>query len=182
MNRYNQELRKVEPATNSQTNQISPAQAQQLMQSPQADNVVSVPSPQSVVDNVFQPQPLTKDPYTPVQRGAGLLVRSIPFVVVYLILAIGIVFTMKLAEEWLYILFGVPLLVTVLYMSERTDKYTPAGVELERIGAAERVEFVKGERQERILSAHLANQQELRRMSLEATLRMLERGDSNGKQ
>jgi len=161
---------------------LGAAQAQQLMQSTQADNVISVPAPQSVVDNVFQPQAIGKDPYSPVQRGTGLVVRCLPFAVVYVILAFAIVDQLALTEGWVYILFGIPMLVTVAYMSDRTDRYTPAGVELERIAAAERTEFVKGERQERILDKHLTHQQELRRMALETTLRLLERGDNNGKQ
>lgn len=182
MNRYNTEQRLVTPmAPPSQPYAITPAQAQQLMQVGQSDNIVNVPTPQSTIDNVFQPQPIGKDPYSPVQRATGLAVRSLPFAVVYMILAIGIAEKMALSDTWIYILFGIPMLITVAYMSEKTDRYTPAGVEIERIAAAERTEFVKGERQERILDKHLTHQQELRRMALEATLRMLEKGSDDGK-
>ena len=182
MNRYNSEQRFVKPEVQTTTYQVAPAQIHQLMQASQVDNVVHVPAPQSTIDNVFQPQPIGKDPYSPVQRATGLAVRSVPFAVVYIILAIGIAERFALADAWLYIIFGIPMLLTVAYMSEKTDKYTPAGIEIERIAAAERTEFVKGERQERILDKHLTHQQELRRMALEATLRLLERSDSDGKQ
>jgi len=180
-NRYDTEQRLVRPSNND-AYPITPAQAHQLMQVGQADNGVNVPMPQSTIDNVFTPQAIGKDPYSPVQRATGLAMRSLPFAVVYVILAIGIAEKMALSDTWIYILFGVPMLITVAYMSEKTDKYTPAGVEIERIAAAERTEFVKGERQERILDKHLTHQQELRRMALEATLRMLERSDSHDKQ
>ena len=172
-NYYNAQKQQVEPRSTAYP-MISPAQGQQLMQANHADTVVGMPAPQSVIDNVFTPQPIGRDPYTPMQRALGLGFRSLPFATVYIILAVGITYKFGLGDAWLYLLFGVPMLVTVLYMSDRTDRYTPAGVEIERIAAAERTEFVKGERQERIIAAHLANQQELRRMSLEATIRMLE--------
>jgi hypothetical protein len=179
MNRYNQELRKVTPLAQNQAYQITPAAAQQLMQASQADNVINVPVPQSTIDNVFTPQAIGKDPYSPVQRATGLAVRSLPFAVVYIILAIGIAEKMALSDTWIYLLFGIPMLITVAIMSEKSDKYTPAGVEIERISAAERTEFTKGERQERILTQHLAHKQELARMALEASIKML--GGSNDK-
>jgi hypothetical protein len=173
MNRYNTEQRLVTPLAQNQAYQITPAAAQQLMQASQADNVVNVPVPQSTIDNVFTPQAIGKDPYSPVQRAMGLAVRCSPFAAVYLILAIGIAYKFGLGDAWLYLLFGIPMLITTLYMSDRTDRYTPAGVEIERIAAAERTEFTKGERQERILTQHLAHKQELARMALEASIKML---------
>lgn len=181
-NRYNSEQRIVTPVTAQGRNYpISPAQAQQLMQTGTDGPAMahSTPQAQSVIDNVFTPQAIGKDPYTPAQRAVGLALRTVPFAVVYIILALGIADRLVLADTWIYILFGVPMLLTVAIMSDRTNKYTPAGVEISRIAAAERVEFTKGERQERILDKHLTQQQELRRMALEATLRMLERGDSH---
>ena len=159
---------------------LGAAQVQRLLQNQnQADNGVGGSplgaAPQSVIDNVFQPQSIDKDPYTPIQRARGLGVRTLPFAVVYIVLAIGIAEKMALSDAWIYLLFGIPMLITVAYMSNRTDRHTPAGVEIERIASAERTEFTRGERQERILDKHLANQQELRRMSLEATIKMLER-------
>ena len=180
-NRYNTELRKVTPlATPAQAYQITPSQAAQLMQATSQADHYSAPEAQSVIDNVFTPQAIGKDPYSPVQRAMGLAVRSAPFALVYLVLAIGIAYKFGLGDAWLYLLFGIPMLITTLYMSDRTDRYTPAGVELERIAAAERTEFTKGERQERILSTHLAHKQELSRMALEASIKMLG-GSSNDK-
>src|SRR5215207_3720319 len=98
-NRYNTEQRKVTPlATPSQTYAITQQQASQLMQTGQSDNVVNVPAPQSTIDNVFTPQAIGKDPYSPVQRACGLAVRSLPFAVVYIILAIGIAEKMALSD------------------------------------------------------------------------------------
>ena len=191
-NYYNAQQQQVEPCRRAHVepinracqigNPLGAAQAQRLLPSHQADNVVGLPAPQSVIDNVFQPQPVGKDPYSPVQRGLGLIIRFLLAALIYLVLAIGIVNQAGLSEPWLYILFGIPALITVAYMSNQTDRHTPAGVEIERIASAERTEFTRGERQERILDKHLANQQELRRMSLEATIKMLERGDRNADQ
>ncbi len=181
MNRYNEEVRKVTPVASPATAyQITPSQATQLMQATSQGDTYSAPAAQSVIDNVFTPQAIGKDPYSPVQRALGLGVRSLPFAIVYVILAIGIAYKFGLGDAWLYLLFGIPMLLTVLYMSDRTDRYTPAGVEIERIAAAERTEFTKGERQERILTQHLAHKQELARMALEASIKMLG-GGSNDK-
>jgi len=184
-NYYNAQQQQVEPCRRAHVepinrayqigNPLGAAQVQRLLPSHQADNVVGLPAPQSVIDNVFQPQSIDKDPYTPIQRALGLGVRTLPFAVVYIVLAIGIAEKMALSDAWIYLLFGIPMLITVAYMSNQTDRHTPAGVEIERIASAERTEFTRGERQERILDKHLANQQELRRMSLEATIKMLER-------
>ena len=195
-NYYNAQQQQVEPCRRAHVepinrayqigNPLGAAQAQRLLPSHQADNGVGGSplgaAPQSVIDNVFQPQSIDKDPYTPIQRALGLGVRTLPFAVVYIVLAIGIAEKMALSDAWIYLLFGIPMLITVAYMSNRTDRHTPAGVEIERIASAERTEFTRGERQERILDKHLANQQELRRMSLEATIKMLERGDRNADQ
>ena len=185
-NYYNAQQQQVQPI-NRAGNPLGAAQVQRLLQNQnQADTGVGGSplgaAPQSVIDNVFTPQAIGKDPYGPVQRGLGLIVRFLLAALIYLVLAIGIVNQAGLSEPWLYILFGIPALITVAYMSNQTDRHTPAGVEIERIAAAERTEFTKGERQERILDKHLANQQELRRMSLEATIKMLERGDRNADQ
>jgi len=187
-NYYNAQQQQVRPINRACQigNPLGAAQAQRLLPSHQADNGVGGSplgaAPQSVIDNVFQPQSIDKDPYTPIQRALGLGVRTLPFAVVYIVLAIGIAEKMALSDAWIYLLFGIPMLITVAYMSNRTDRHTPAGVEIERIASAERTEFTRGERQERILDKHLANQQELRRMSLEATIKMLERGDRNADQ
>jgi len=181
MNRYNEELQKVTPMATTPAYQITPAAATQLMHQATGNaDTYSAPQAHSVIDNVFTPQAIGKDPYSPVQRAIGLGVRSLPFAVVYIVLAIGIAYKFGLGDAWLYLLFGIPMLLTVLYMSDRTDRYTPAGVEIERIAAAERTEFTKGERQERILTQHLAHKQELARMALEASIKMLG-GGSNDK-
>jgi len=180
MNRYNEELQKVAPNATTNAYQITPAAATQLMhQATGNTDTYSAPQAHSVIDNVFTPQAIGKDAYSPVQRAVGLGVRTLPFAIVYIILAIGIAEKMALSDPWIYLLFGVPMLITVAYMSDRTDRYTPAGVEIERIAAAERTEFTKGERQERIISQHLAHKQELARMALAASIKMLGGGNDD---
>lgn len=179
-NRYDNEQRVVRPLDQpTGHNQITPAHVDRLLNSGTDPHTVYAAPVQSTIDNVFNPQPITKDHYSPIQRGLGMALRLALLAIVYCILAGGIVYQAALAEPWFYILFAVPMCLTTIYLGRQTDRHTPAGVELERIAAAERVELAKGERQERILSQHLTHKQELARMALSASIKMLG-GDTNG--
>ena len=133
MNRYNEELRLVEPAQ-SGTYAITPAQAQQLERMAQpAQPVISVPGQTSVtsvdVSAIFEPiQP--KEQFSPADRAVGFMLRSALFVLAALIISLAAAWKMELGRvDWL-LLFAALLLVTLVLLNYQETTHSAAGLAL----------------------------------------------------
>ena len=131
MNRYNEELRKVEPAT-GQTYAISPAQAQQLerMTQPTAP-IISVPGQTSTtsvdVSAIFEPLP-TKEQFSPSERALGFMLRSALFVIAALIISLAAAWKMGLGRVDGFFLFAVCLLITLIILNRQEATHSATGL------------------------------------------------------
>jgi len=129
MNRYNEELHKVEPAQ-SATYAITPAQAQQL------DRMTQPVTPAVQVDTVFVPQATVRETATPVKRAIALTIRVLPFTVVWLVLAIGIVWKFQFDSADAFLIFAVLTAVTYYGLGGQEYQYSTNGLERHRIDMA----------------------------------------------
>lgn len=137
-NRYNAEQRLVRPS-NSDAYAITPAQAQQL------DRAVQAQTPVIMVDAAFAPQASTQEQATPVGRSLGLVIRLLPFSLIWLVLSLAISLWLDVGEIPGFIMFGV-LTATSYYAMDKNERYDSAtGVEHHRIDAAERLASQKME-------------------------------------
>jgi len=133
MNRYNEELRLVEPAQ-SETYAITPAQASALERMTQPSQpVISVPTQntQTVFDTsaVFEPLP-TKEQFSPFDKAVGFMLRSALFVLAALIISLAAAWKMELSSvDWL-LLFAALLLVTLVLLNYHESKYSAVGLAL----------------------------------------------------
>ena len=133
MNRYNEELRLVEPAQ-SATYAITPAQAQQLERMTQpAVPVISVPGQTSVtsvdVSAIFEPiQP--KEQFSPVDRALGFMLRSALFVLAALIISLAAAWKMELGRVDWFFSFAVCLLVTLIVLNRQEQTHSASGLAL----------------------------------------------------
>jgi len=131
MNRYNEELRKVEPAQ-SATYAITPAQAQQLDRMTQpAQPVISVPTQntQTVFDTsaIFEPLP-TKEQFSPVDRALGFMLRSSLFVIAALIISLAAAWKMNLDRVDWFFSFAVCLLITLIVLNRQEATHSATGL------------------------------------------------------
>jgi hypothetical protein len=140
MNRYNEELRKVEPAQ-SATYAITPAQAQQLerMTQPTAP-IISVPGQTSTtsvdVSAIFEPLPV-KEQFTPVERALGFMLRSALFVIAALIISLAAAWKMELGRVDWFFSFAVCLLITLLLLNRQEVTHSAAGLAMRHQDAAQ---------------------------------------------
>ena len=139
MNRYNEELRKVEPAQ-SATYAITPAQAQKLDRMTQpAQSIISVPTQntQTVFDTsaIFEPLP-TKEQFSPSERAIGFMLRSSLFVIAALIISLAAAWKMELGRVDWFFSFAVCLLITLIILNRQETTYSAAGLALRHQDAA----------------------------------------------
>ncbi len=133
VNRYNEELRLVEPAQ-SATYAITPAQAAQLERMTQPSQpVISVPGQTSVtsvdVSAIFEPiQP--KEQFSPVDKALGFMLRSALFVVGALIISLAAAWKMELGRVDWFFSFAVCLLITLIVLNRQETTHSAAGLAL----------------------------------------------------
>jgi hypothetical protein len=131
MNRYNEELRKVEPAQNYA---ITPAQAQQLERMAQpVQPVISIPTQntQTVFDTsaIFEPL-ATKEQFSPVERARGFMLRSALFVGGALLISLAAAWKMNLGRVDGFFLFAVAMLITLIILNRQEATHSAAGLAL----------------------------------------------------
>jgi len=134
MNRYNQELRKVESATTDQTYAITPAQTQQLDHMTQpVQPIISVPGQTSTtnvdVSAIFEPMS-TKEQFNPTERAWAFMLRSALFVIGALIISVAAAWKLNLGTVDWFFSFAVILLITLVLLNGQEQKYSAAGLAL----------------------------------------------------
>jgi hypothetical protein len=124
--------------------------------------------PSIVIENALNGLDTTREEATPVSRSVGLVIRLIPFSVVWLVLALAITWMLDLDDVAAMLIFAALTAYTYyrLDLSERYD--SAAGIEHHKIDATERVHL-----------ARLEHESKLRMLALETTMKMLERSDND---
>jgi len=134
MNRYNEELRKVTPATTTPAYQISPAQAQQLDRVVQPIHIPDAPPSQVSatridVSAIFEPIQI-KEQHSPVERAHGFILRATPFVLAALLVSLAGAWLVDLSSiEW-FAFFATLFLVTLVVLNWQETTYSAAGLAL----------------------------------------------------
>lgn len=99
--------------------------------------------PVVVVDSAFAGIKTTTEETTPISRSLALILRLLPFTVVWMVLALAVSILLNLGEIPGFIIFAVLTAVTY-YALDRSERYDSAtGVEHHRIDAAERLAMTK---------------------------------------
>lgn len=158
-NRYNLQAQFV-PAVANNTALEKPSRRQQLAR--QAAEIASVPTT-VIVDDALQTLEGAKESTSGMDRSMALVVRLIPFSVVWLILAIGVGWAAALGGWFTLCFFSGLTAVTYAYLDRQEYKYSRNGLEIHKVDTL--ADLKRDE---------MSHQQELRRMALEATLKMME--------
>jgi|GEM_PF-2749802 hypothetical protein len=105
-----------------------------------------VKSPPMLVEPAFHAQPGADEKSTPRSRAVGLVIRSIPLLLVWLVLSIGMVWLLAVEWPWIFIFWGLLSAVTWLLHDRREYEYSRGGVERHRADRAyqlKRLEMVQ---------------------------------------
>jgi hypothetical protein len=122
------------------------------------------PAAQAVeVAGVFTPQRSLQERTGPFERSLALVVRLLPFSAIWLVLAVGIVWGFNTSASAGFLIFAALTAVTYYLLSGQEYAHSGAGVERHRIDVAYALKMEE-----------MAHQQELRRMALESTLKLME--------
>ena len=157
-NRYNtqQNMVTLAPTTAPRVRQMSAQESSILQQYAAAPAVV-------VVDQAFQAQEGADERTSGKDRSQALIIRLIPFSIVWLVLTCGVVWKFQWDRIDGFLIFGV-LTAFTYYAMDKSERYDSRnGVEHHRIDSAVYLTERK-----------LEHDQELKRMALEATLKQLE--------
>lgn len=164
-NRYNQTQNFVPAVASSVAPVAKPSRRQQLAK--QAADIASVPTT-VVVDDALQTLEGSSEKTTSMDRSTALVVRLAPFSVVWLILAIGVSWAASMGGWFVLCMFAGLTAVTYAYLDRQEYQFSRNGLERHKVNT------LAGLKRD-----EMTHQQELRRMALEATLKMLEAKDGD---
>ena len=159
-NRYNLQAQFVPAVTATSTALDKPTRRQQLAR--QAAEIANVPTT-VIVDDALQTLEGSTEKTSGMDRSLALVVRLIPFSVVWLVLAVGVAWAADMGDWFTLCLFSGLTAVTYAYLDRQEYKYSRNGLEIHKVDTL--ADLKRDE---------MSHQQELRRMALEATLKMLE--------
>lgn len=143
------------PAEVQTVRRISPEEVRAL------EGWSGAPVPEAEIHSVFTPQPIGQE--SGMERSLALLVRLLPFSAVWLLLTIGIVWKFQTGLDMGFLIFAGLSAVTWYKLSGQEYAHSSSGVERHRIDTAYALKMQE-----------MAHQQELRRMALESTLKLME--------
>lgn len=163
-NRYDNQVNYV-PAVAASVAPTTTTRRQQLAR--QAADIASVPTT-VIVDDALQTLEGSTERTSGMDRSLALVVRLIPFSVVWLTLAIGVSWAASMGGWFTLCMFAGLTAVTYAYLDRTEYQFSRNGLERHKVNT-----LASLKRDE------MTHQQELRRMALEATLKMLEVKDGD---
>jgi len=143
----------------------TPSRRQQLAR--QAADIANVPTT-VIVDDALQTLEGSSERTSGMDRSLALVVRLAPFSVVWLTLAIGVSWAASMGGWFTLCLFAGLTAVTYAYLDRQEYQFSRNGLERHKVDTLADLKM-----------AEMGHQQELRRMALEATLKMLEVKDGD---
>lgn len=155
-NRYNQRAEFV-PAVTTQPKQ---SRRQQLAR--QVAEIANVPTT-VIVDEALTTLEGAKETTNGMDRSKALVVRLMPYSAVWLVLSVGVSWAASMGGWFVLIFFAALTSVTYAYLDRQEYQFSRNGLERHKVDTL--ADLKRDE---------MAHQQELRRMALEATLKMLE--------
>lgn len=158
-NRYNTQAQFV-PASPVDSMTNKPSRKQQLAR--QAVEIANVPTT-VIVDSALQTLEGSQERTTGMDRSLSLVVRLAPFSVVWLCLAIGVSWAASMGAGFTLMFFAGLTAATYAYLDRQEYQFSRNGLERHKVNT-----LASLKRDE------MTHQQELRRMALETTLKMLE--------
>lgn len=162
-NRYNQRAEFVPAVMPTQT----PAQSRRQQLARQAAEIANVPTT-VIVDDALTTLEGARESTSGMDRSKALVVRLMPYSAVWLALSIGVSWAASMGGWFVLIFFAALTSVTYAYLDRTEYQFSRNGLERHKVNT------LAGLKRD-----EMAHQQELRRMALEATLKMLEVRDGN---
>lgn len=160
-NRYDNQASYVPAVASS----VAPPRRQQLAK--QAAEIADAPAT-VFVDAPLQTLEGSSEKTTSMDRSTALVVRLAPFSVVWLCLAIGVSWAASMGGWFTLVFFSALTAVTYAYLDRQEYQFSRNGLERHKVNT------LAGLKRD-----EMTHQQELRRMALEATLKMLEARDGD---
>lgn len=120
------------------------------------------------IDNALRVEDGSIERTNGMERSKALVVRLLPFSVIWLILAVGISWAASMGGAFTFITFAGLTAVTYAYLDRQEREFSRNGLERHKVNTLADLKL-----------AEMDHQQELRRMALETTLKMIERRDPN---
>lgn len=154
-NRYDNQASYVPAVASS----VAPPRRQQLAK--QAADIAVVPTT-VIVDDALQTLEGSTERTTSMDRSTALVVRLAPFSVVWLCLAIGVSWAASMGGWFTLVFFSALTAVTYAYLDRQEYQFSRNGLERHKVNT------LAGLKRD-----EMTHQQELRRMALEAHLKML---------
>lgn len=164
-NRYNNQVNYVTPVAQVAPPTTTPTRRQQLAR--QAADIANVPTT-VVVDDALQTLEGSTEKTNAMERSQALVVRLLPFSAVWLVLSIGVSEAASMGGWFTLCMFSGLTAVTYAYLDRQEYQFSRNGLERHKVNT-----LASLKRDE------MAHQQELRRMALESTLKMLEVRDGD---
>jgi hypothetical protein len=137
-----------------------PTRRQQLAR--QAAEIANVPTT-VVVDDALTTLEGAREVTSGMDRSKALVVRLIPFSIVWLILAVGVAWAAGMGGWFTLCFFSGLTAVTYAHLDRQEYQFSRNGLERHKVDTLADLKL-----------AEMSHQQELRRMALEATLKMIE--------
>lgn len=136
-----------------------------------ADVVGAIASPPTTIyiDDALRVEDGSTERTNSMERSKALVVRLLPFSVVWLILSIGVSWGASMGGAFAVTFFAALTAVTYAYLDRQEREFSRNGLERHKVNTLADLKL-----------AEMSHQQELRRMALETTLKMIERRDGNG--
>ena len=161
-NRYNSQAQFV-PAVTTQP----PTQSRRQQLARQAAEIANVPTT-VIVDEALTTLEGARESTSGMDRSKALVVRLMPYSAVWLVLSVGVSWAASMGGWFVLIFFAALTSCTYAYLDRTEYQFSRNGLERHK------VDTLAGLKRD-----EMAHQQELRRMALEATLKMLETRDGN---
>ena len=162
-NRYNQRAEFVPAVMTTQ----APTQSRRQQLARQAAEIANVPTT-VIVDDALTTLEGARESTSGMDRSKALVVRLMPYSAVWLVLSVGVSWAASMGGWFVLIFFAALTSVTYAYLDRTEYQFSRNGLERHK------VDTLAGLKRD-----EMAHQQELRRMALEATLKMLEVRDGN---
>lgn len=164
-NRYNSQAQYVTAL--APTNALPPTQTRRQQLARQAAEIANVPTT-VVVDDALTTLEGAKESTSGMDRSKALVVRLMPYSAVWLVLSVGVSWAASMGGWFVLIFFAALTSVTYAYLDRTEYQFSRNGLERHKVDTL--ADLKRDE---------MSHQQELRRMALEATLKMLEVRDGN---
>lgn len=157
-NRYNQRAEFVPAVAATQ----QPVQHRRQQLARQAAEIANVPTT-VIVDEALTTLEGARESTSGMDRSKALVVRLIPYSAVWLVLSVGVSWWASMGGWFVLVAFAALTSVTYAYLDRTEYQFSRNGLERHKVDT-----LASLKRDE------MSHQQELRRMALEATLKMME--------